>query len=32
MRPYRPSFGLWWWMGVVVGVAFFVLAAYWSGL
>jgi hypothetical protein len=31
LKPYRPSLGLWWWMGVVVGVSCFLLVAYWSG-
>jgi hypothetical protein len=31
LKPSRPSYGLWWWMGVAVGVAFFLLVALYSG-
>jgi hypothetical protein len=31
MRSYKPSFGFWWWAGVVVGVAFFFAVAYGFG-
>lgn len=32
VRPYGPSFGVWWWAGVAVGVAFFFAVAYGFGL
>jgi hypothetical protein len=31
VRSYKPSFSLWWWVGVMVGVAFFLAVAYGFG-
>jgi hypothetical protein len=31
VKPYRPTFGLWWWAGLAVGVAFFFAVLYGFG-